>query len=64
MTKQGLEKTLVVLLFVMVLVVFSFAERDSKKIERLYTTAQVLKKPSQQASALALKPRSKTSRDH
>ena len=43
MNKKGIERNLVVLLFVLVLVVFSFAERDSKKIERLYTTAQLLK---------------------
>lgn len=44
MTKKGIEKKLVVLLFVLVLVVFSFAERDSKKLDRLYSTAQLLKK--------------------
>ena len=43
MNKKGIERNLVVLLFVLVLVVFSFAERDSKKIEKLYTTAQLLK---------------------
>ena len=46
MNKKGLERNLVVLLFVLVLVVFSFAERDSKKIEHLYTTSQLLKKSS------------------
>lgn len=51
MTRQGLEKGLVALLFVMVLVVFSFAERDAKKIERLYTTAQALKKSSHPPSS-------------
>lgn len=64
MTKQGLERKLVALLFVMVLVVFSFAERDSKKIERLYTTAQALKKPSQQSPAIAVTPLPKTSGDN
>jgi hypothetical protein len=44
MTKRGVEKKLVVLLFVLVFVVFSFAERDSKKLHRLYSTAQLLKK--------------------
>lgn len=44
MKKKGLEKNLVVLLFVLVLVVFSFAERDSRKLDRLYKTAQLLQK--------------------
>jgi hypothetical protein len=46
MNKKGIERNIVVLLFVLVLVVFSFAERDSKKIERLYTTAQILQESS------------------
>lgn len=53
MTRKGLERKLVVLLFVMVLVVFSFAERDSKKLERLYTTAHLLKKSAAKPSDLA-----------
>jgi hypothetical protein len=53
MTKKGLERGLVAFLFVMVFVVFSFAERDSKKIERLYTTAQLLKKTAQHPSDVA-----------
>ncbi len=61
MTKQGLERGLVAFLFVMVLVVFSFAERDSKKIERLYTTAQALKKTSSSSSPVASKPIPKSS---
>lgn len=45
MTRKGVEKRLVVFLFVLVLVVFSFAERDSKKLERrLYNTARLLNK--------------------
>jgi len=43
MNKKGIERNIVVLLFVLVLVIFSFAERDSKKLERLYTTAQLIK---------------------
>ena len=46
MNKKGIERNIVVLLFVLVLIVFSFAERDSKKLERLYTTAQLLKQSS------------------
>jgi hypothetical protein len=46
MNKKVIERNLVVLLFVLVLVVFSFAERDTRKIERLYTTAQLFKESS------------------
>jgi hypothetical protein len=37
MKKAILEKTTVAVLFVLVIVVFSFAERDSKKLVQLYT---------------------------
>lgn len=53
MNKKGIERNIVVLLFVLVLIVFSFAERDSKKIERLYTTAQLLKASSSSLTQLA-----------
>ena len=46
MNKKGIERNIVVLLFVLVLVIFSFAERDSRKLEKLYTTAHLLKKTS------------------
>ena len=61
MSKKRFEKYLVALLFVMVLVVFSFAERDSKKLERLYTTAHQLKKakPTDVASGPVSKESSK-----
>lgn len=55
MNKKGLERNIAVLLFVLVLVVFSFAERDSKKLERLYTTAQLLKKASSLTLEVATK---------
>lgn len=32
------ERNLVVLLFLLVMVIFSFAERDTKKLEKLYNT--------------------------
>lgn len=51
MKKEGVEKNLVVLLFVMVLVVFSFAERDSKKLDKLYNTVQLVKKGSDNVAA-------------
>jgi hypothetical protein len=34
------ERNIVVLLFLFVIVIFSFADRDSKKIKRLYTETQ------------------------
>lgn len=43
------EKNIVVLLFFLVVVVFSFAQKESKKIEYLYKTASV--KPSSPAIA-------------
>jgi hypothetical protein len=46
MKRQGIERSLVILLFVLVLVVFSFAERDSRKLDRLYKTAQLIQKAS------------------
>ena len=56
MNKKGIERNIVVLLFVLVLVVFSFAERDSKKLERLYITAQLIKQSSIVLSSAAKLP--------
>ncbi len=42
MNRKGIEQSLVILLFLLVLVVFSLAERDSKKLDRLYRTAQLI----------------------
>ena len=53
MNKKGIERNIVVLLFILVLVVFSFAERDSKKLERIYNTAQLLQKSSRILSDVA-----------
>ncbi len=39
MKRALVEKYMVVVLFILVLVTFSFAERDSKKLDKLYTTA-------------------------
>jgi hypothetical protein len=36
MRKVTLEKSIVVLLFILVLIVFSFAERDTQKLYKLY----------------------------
>jgi len=38
MNKALLERNMVVVLFILVLVTFSFAQRDTKKLEKLYTT--------------------------
>jgi cell shape-determining protein MreC len=35
---KKVERNMVVLLFLLVLVLFSLADRDSKKIEQLYTS--------------------------
>ena len=40
MKRSILERIIVVLMFVMVLVTFSFADRDTKKIEKLYSHVQ------------------------
>lgn len=42
MKRKVIEQSLVVLLFVLVLIVFSFAQRDSKKLDQLYKVAQLL----------------------
>lgn len=44
MKAKTVEQTLVVLLFLLVLVIFSLAEKDSKKLDRLYKTAQLIQK--------------------
>ena len=36
MKKAIIERNIVVVLFILVLIVFSFAERDTKKLDRLY----------------------------
>ncbi|HYO22700.1 MAG TPA: hypothetical protein VER36_09865 [Flavisolibacter sp.] len=53
MNKRKTERNIIALLFVLVLVAFSFAERDSRKLEKLYTTAQLLHKSSNAASEVA-----------
>ena len=51
MKQARLEKGIVVFLFIAVLVAFSFAEQESKKIQKLYTGAHQKVSP-----LLALKP--------
>lgn len=53
MKRAILERNIVVVLFVLVLVVFSFAERDSKKLDRLYTKGAGVFEPSKKAINLA-----------
>ena len=57
MEKAKVERIAVVFLFVLVLVVFSLAERDSKKLDKLYTNAPaVLKQPYTAAAAQNTSP--------
>ena len=42
MNRKGIERNLVILLFMMVLVVFSFAQRDTHKLDRLYKTTTLI----------------------
>lgn len=44
MKKKIVEQKMVFLLFVLVLIVFSFAQRDTQKLDRLYQTAQTVQK--------------------
>ena len=44
MNRKVFENVLVVVLFLMVLVVFSFAQKDSKKLDRIYKTSQLIEK--------------------
>jgi hypothetical protein len=50
MTKTRFERYFAVLLFVAVVIAFSFAEKESKKIQPLYTTTP------QGNSPMAIKP--------
>ena len=46
MDKKKIERQIVVVLFILVLVTFSFAERDSRKLDRLYKTVHLIQKSS------------------
>jgi hypothetical protein len=43
MKRALLERNIVVVLFILVLVTFSMAQRDSKKIEKIYTVAELVR---------------------
>ena len=47
MKQKGLERLTMILLFVLVLIVFSLAQRDTRKLDRLYKTATLLQKAGQ-----------------
>ncbi|RYZ45654.1 MAG: hypothetical protein EOO14_25490 [Chitinophagaceae bacterium] len=53
MNRKGIENILVVFLFLMVLVVFSLAHKDSKKLERLYKASTLIQEqaPDQRVQA-------------
>ncbi|NTS40216.1 hypothetical protein HRG84_04800 [Flavisolibacter sp. BT320] len=53
MNKKGIENVLVVFLFLVVLVVFSFAHKDSKKLERLYKTSTLVQEQEPRQRVLA-----------
>ena len=55
MNKALLEKNLVVILFILVLVVFSFAQEDSKKLDRVYKSTTLTLEP-QEVNSLAMFP--------
>jgi hypothetical protein len=52
--KKGVERGLIVFLFTLVLVMFSLAQRDSRKLDRIYQTAAAIqqKNPAQVVQAL------------
>jgi Tfp pilus assembly protein PilO len=56
MEKAKVERIVVVFLFVLVLVVFSFAERDSKKLDKLYTNVATAIKQQYTAKAAQTSP--------
>jgi len=43
MKRAIVERNIVVVLFILVLVIFSFAQRDSKQLARLYTATNAVK---------------------
>jgi len=53
MKKAILERNIVVVLFVLVLVIFSFAEKDSKKLDSLYNKKTGVKKLLKKNNSLA-----------
>jgi len=62
MKRNGIEKILVILLFFLVLLVFSFAERDSRKLDKLYKTATLINKHSGVSGTVQTGPVSSTAK--
>ena len=56
MNKALLERNIAAVLFVLVLVVFSFAERDTKKITELYRNAAGTKQVVRSTDNLSTEP--------
>ena len=56
MNKALLERNIAAVLFVLVLVVFSFAERDTKKITELYRNAAGAKQVARSTDNLSTEP--------
>jgi hypothetical protein len=55
MNRTTAERNIVVLLFVFVLVLFSFAQKDTQKLEKLYTEkAKTIQKVALAASTTAI----------
>ena len=52
MKQKGLEQLLVIVLFILALVLYTFAERDSRKQDRLYKTAQTVQQNAPSATTL------------
>jgi hypothetical protein len=55
MSKFLSEKTMVKILFILVVVIFSFAQEDSKKMSGVYSEAPALHSPSSQLGDLSAK---------
>lgn len=53
MKKTVLERSFVAVLFVLVIVIFSFAERDTKKLFELYNTKSTVELPKKTADFTA-----------
>ena len=63
MKRTTLERNIAGLLFVVVLVTFSFAQRDSKKMEKAYSATEVVQKRSL-ASQLPSQPAAENNNLH
>jgi hypothetical protein len=53
MKRRIQERNIVVVLFVLVIITFSYAERDSRKLDQLYAPAKATYTPSQKEKNIA-----------